>query len=328
MISDRLNLPNNLKLGDFPELSKLQGTLTTGVYRLIFPDGNKGKLLQIKSGELAGLNTTTLVVDGKFSGTAGLEELDLDEYSSRLLSKIKGYNHLAQCFNDLSSRVQVVLNHLDNEYQARVRNMFNLFKDISRKMPELISNENYANMAMSNLAGLKIIAGDYFEYQLINFKGNYSQINYNQRNIDFNIGRLIECKSHRVFQALEILVMIEIYEIMLSGRVTSKMIKAAKEGLMDRLNPIINVLSAIHEYISRLIEDYDRETKNYPAPYHEHLKYIEEVSKYNSRLKEVYLNTLDVRNIISKSLNEDYGMDNLESIYIEFLDEKHLVEVK
>uniref|UniRef100_UPI00131A020D hypothetical protein n=1 Tax=Cronobacter malonaticus TaxID=413503 RepID=UPI00131A020D len=96
----------------------------------------------------------------------------------------------------------------------------------------------------------------------------------------------------------------------------------------DRLNPIINVLSAIHEYISRLIEDYDRETKNYPASYHEHLKYIEEVSKYNSRLKEVYLNTLDVRNIISKSLNEDYGMDNLESIYIEFLDEKHLVEVK
>lgn len=325
MNTEKLSLPENLKVSDFPELEKLQGSIKTGLYKLVFPEGSKGKLLKVKSGEMKGHKTTTLVVDGKFVGTAGLEEVDLDDYSSRLLNKIKSYDYLAQGFNELSSRTQGLINRLDNEYQAKVRNMFGLFKDISRKMPEFINNDNYANLAMTNLAGLKIIAGEYFESQLIDFSSKYLHINYNQREASFHIRMLVECKNHPVFQALEMLVMIEIYEIMLSRQVTSRMIRAAKIGLEERFKPIENILSSISEYASRMIDQYDNESKGWQATYYEHLKYIDQVNDYKSNLQQVYFASLDVKTSISKSLNEELGMDNLESVYIEFVDENHLI---
>lgn len=326
MRTEESHFPENLKVSDFPALKNIENSVKTGIYKLVFPENNKGQLLKIKDGEMEGLNTTTLVSDGRFVGTAGLEEVDLDEYSLQLLSKIKSYDYLARKVDDISSRVHGLIGRLDNEYQAKIRNMFSLFKDISRKMPEIINNESYTNLAIANLTNLKIIAGDYFEMQSSDFGNTYSQILYNQLNIEQHINRIRECRSHKVFAALEILIMIEIYEIMLSRCVTARMIRVAKEGLMERFKPIFSIISSMHAYTERLIETYSSDTKNWSATYYEHLKYIEDVDNLKCDLNEVYNDTLAIRGVITSSLNEELGMDNLNSVYIEFVCENNLIE--
>ncbi len=326
MRSEESNFPDNLRVSDFPALKNIEGSVKTGIYKLVFPENNKGQLLKIKDGEMEGLNTTTLVSDGRFVGTAGLEEIDLDEYSLQLLSKIKSYDYLARKVDDISSRVHGLIGRLEDEYQAKIRNMFSLFKDISRKMPEIINNESYTNLAIANLTNLKIIAGDYFEMQSSDFGRIYSQIFYNQKEINPHINKIYECRSHKVFAALEILVMIEIYEIMLSRCVTARMIRVAKEGLIDRFKPIMGIISSMRAHAERLIEEYDYESKNWHGTYYEHMTYIENINKFKSNLNETYNDTLAITGVIASSLNEELGMDNLNSVYIEFICERKLIE--
>lgn len=326
MRSEESNFPDNLRVSDFPALKNIEGSVKTGIYKLVFPENNKGQLLKIKDGEMEGLNTTTLVSDGRFVGTAGLEEIDLDEYSLQLLSKIKSYDYLARKVDDISSRVHSLIGRIDNEYQAKIRNMFSLFKDFSRKMPEIINNESYTNLAIANLTNLKIIAGDYFEMQSSDFVNTYSQIFYNQPNINQHINRIQECRSHKVFSALEILIMIEIYEIMLSRSVTARMIRIAKESLIERFKPVFAIISSMHAHTERLIEQYDSDTKSWAASYYQHLKYIEDVNNFKRDLNEVCNDTLAIRGVIASSLNEELGMDNLNSVYIEFICENNLIK--
>lgn len=316
-----LCIPTQLRLSDFNALKAVEHKVSSGeVYRLVLPEGKAGGLMTLSSGDMKGYKTTSIVCDGKIIGSAGLEKIELNESVTSLLLSINRYNLFVHQFNNIACRVNTLINTIDRERQAKVKNMFSIFRDLSRKMPEYLANDSYAKFAFAQLTALKVLAGDYFELKKIDFKDIYGSINYQQKNIDSLIYELSELRNHEVFKAFEMLVMIEIYEIIITREYSSGLLRRSREGLLERVSELLNALSQKKEYINSCINIFEEQNKNYEMNYFNHVKAIEQANEYKKRLENKYYEVSGLSEIINSSLNEEFLTESKNDLYIEFVE--------
>lgn len=316
-----LCIPTQLRFSDFNALKAVEHKVASGeIYRLVLPEGKAGGLMTLSSGDMKGYKTTSIVCDGKIIGSAGLEKIELNESVTTLLISINRYNLFAHQFNNIACRVNTLIDTIDKERQARVNNMFSIFRDLSRKMPEYLANDSYAKFAFAQLTELKVLAGDYFELKKIDFKDKYGSVNYNQKNIDFLMCELSDLRNHEVFKAFEMLVMIEIYEIIISREYSSGLLRRSREGLLERISGLLNTLSQKKGYINSCINSFEEENKNYQMTYFQHVSALEQASEYRKRLENKYDEIRGLDEIINSSLNEDFLTESKNDFYVEFVE--------
>jgi len=316
-----LCIPTQLRLSEFNVLKAIEQKVSSGeVYRLVLPEGKAGGLMTLSSGDMKGYKTTSIVCDGKIIGSAGLKKIELDESVASLLFSINRYNLFAHQFNHIACRLDNLIHTINRERQASVNNIFSIFRDISRKMPEYLANDNYAKFAIAQLTELKILTGEYFELKKIDFRDNHGSINYQQKNIDYLINELSGLRNHEVFKAFEMLVMIEIYEIIISREYSSGLLRRSREGLTERISGLLNILSEKKAYIDSCIKSAEEINKGYQMTYFEHMKALDQTKACRQRLEDSYYEVSGLNKIISSSLNEEFLIEGKDHFYIEFVE--------
>lgn len=309
----KIFLNEEINSNNFKSLDSFSGKLNGGTYRLVLPrDKQHGKLMTHKSPDMEGLKTTSIVIDGKIAGTAGLEEIDLDRNETLLLKSFQNYTFLVHAFNTLSTKLDAFFSINHEQYQAKINNIFYLIDDLAKKLPFYIQNEKLGESALKTLSNLKVDAGEYFEYKKTDFLKLYA---YNSKfDFDWNnqfskrtlTSYLIEQTKHSVFKSFKLLCMIDIFEILILNQYDKSYISATKSSLINRISPIIDIMKNDLEKFKGYLLKYKEDGQNEPKTYSSHLKSNE---KFDSDISE--LNSLEPLLLSNKVMVENYLNDSL-----------------
>ncbi|MBU9854338.1 hypothetical protein [Rahnella bonaserana] len=326
MINKEVMLPELLSLSEYPDLKPIS-SLKSGVYRVVFPEGKEGSLMKLSNGNLAGLHTTSIIYDGKINGTAGLMEVDLDKEATRLLLKLTNYGILANRVNVLSQKFESFLNYQLEIHKASVRNIFLMFKDISRKMPAILEGTEYSHLSLNTLAILKKDVGGLYEFHAKEFADKYSNINRNNMNIQQLICTMDEFRNHNAFRTFEVLLTIEIFEIMISGKANPRYINMARIGLYERIQPLINIIqieySRIKNHIVRYVEDRRYTSMNY----YDHMKHEKNDVELYALLDNKLESALDINTTVAEYFDESLSIEGIKEAYFIINDENSLLQI-
>ena len=307
-------LPELVSTDEFPLLKSLS-MLQSGIYKVVIPEGANGSLMKLSSGDLAGLNTTSIVADGRISGVAGLEEIELSKEVTKLLLKLTNYRILADRINSLSHNFIKLANLQLSHHKATVDNMILMFRDISRKMPAILEDENYSQLIVNTLPILKRDAGQFFEFQKEEFINEYRIEKRKFDYFDSYVNTLDECKQHSVFYAYEILLTIEIYEVMITGKSNHHYISAIRESLKERIQPIINIIESKYNNIknefNRLVSDREHSAMDI----FQHAEYSKKEKLLSDSIQNKYMSAIDLKNRSDEYLNESLSIEGLKEIY-------------
>lgn len=312
----QISLPESVTIEDYNHLKPLS-MLKAGLYRIVMPSGVDGSLMKLTTTEMEGLSTTSIISEGKIVGHAGLEEVEVDHNTTNLLSRLSNYSMLAAHVNELSINVKTLLNTIHQNQQAEINNIFAIFRDISLKMPSFISDSNYSLLAMQSLSLLKHEAGKYFQLFKTEFIKEYHDLYLNQ-DFNFLIEKLRAVRSHSAVKIFEVLIMIEIYEILISGKSNQKYINIARQSLEEKAKFFADAIYRLKEQIKKNI-DYSVELrKGYVMTYYDHMRSEEQENEQYKHLEVEFQNSkgsIDKpKKIFNGSLIKDGSQDVLFKI--------------
>ena len=144
-------------LNQFPSL--LASKELSQAYKVVLPKGVAGKLMEIKNGSLAGLNSTTIVdpSTGKIIGQAGLQSLSnlanpLAVFTA--MSMITGQYFMAQINNsikELSENIEEVQHQIDASEESVVFSNTIFLQEIKNDWNLILCSETYKNSIISNV---------------------------------------------------------------------------------------------------------------------------------------------------------------------------------
>lgn len=318
MTSTEMMLPEIVTIGDYPLLKALS-QLNSGIYRVKIPDGIEGSLMQLTTGENAGLHTTSIVSAGKIVGTAGLEQIDVDKETTQLLLNLRNYGALSSRVNKLSRDFSTLYNHQVETYHAEVSNMFEMFRDISRKMPSILDDTEYSPMALQTLSMLKKDAGQFFEYHKQLFMQQYGDLNSNYNDSASALASIDAFRRHSVFKAFEILLTIEIFEIMISGKANPRFIKAARTTLNERIKSIIYIIESHHSRIINLFDRWVYNRRDTAMTHKQHTDLESHEHEMLALLEKKYLSAIDISLTIDEYFDDSLSIEGIKEFQIQII---------
>ncbi|MGG6136292.1 hypothetical protein ACQV2E_10535 [Pantoea allii] len=323
MKKEEILLPSHVSTDEFPLLRTLSN-LKSGIYTVVMPDGANGSLMKLSSGNLTGLTTTSIVSGGKITGTAGMEEIEISNEVARLLLKLTNYTVLSERINILSNNFKQLLNYQLNEFKSSVDNMFLTLKDLSRKMPAILEDDNYSQLVSNTIPLLKRDAGQFFEFQ----KGAFihQHLNNQRRHNDIYsyISILDDYKLHPVFYAYDILIMLEIYEIMIAGKNNKNYVAAVRESLNERIQPILNFVNAKHNDIKKAIDDFVYTRENTSMILLEHQKASKKEQEMHYLLFNKYNFFISLQKKSNEYIDDELSITELKEAYFKIEDSKDM----
>ncbi|WP_272524070.1 hypothetical protein [Providencia sp. PROV230] len=319
----KISLNEEINSNNFKSLESFSRKLNGGTYRLVLPrDKQHGKLMTHSSPDMEGLKTTSIVIDGKIAGTAGLEEIDLDSNEILLLKSFQNYTFLAQAFNSLSTKLDAFISINHDQYQAKINNIFHLIDDLTKKLPFYVQNEKFGESALKILSNLRFDAGEYFEYNKSEFLKLYqysSEFDYhwNTRYPKITlINHLNKQKNHTVFDSFKLLCMIDILEILILNQYDQGYIAATRSSLINRITPIIELMINDLNKFKGFITEYKEKEQNKNKQYLEHLesnkKFDNDILELDSLRPSLLSNKVMIENYLNDSLN----LENIEEYII------------
>ncbi|MFJ5315891.1 hypothetical protein [Pectobacterium versatile] len=317
-------LPELVSTDEFPLLKSLS-KLQSGIYKLVIPEGVNGSLMTLSSGDLSGLNTTSIVADGKIVGTAGMEEVELSKEATRLLLKLTNYSVLAERINSLSQNFRALINLNQTQYKAVIDNMILMFRDISRKMPAILEDENYNQLVMNTLPILKRDAGQFFELQKGLFIDQYRNDQRQSNNLNSHIGILDEYKKHPVFYAYNILLTIEIYEVMITGKNNQHYMSAVRESLNERIQPVVYIIDSKYHDIIRQFNNFVANRENDAMSLFQHNESSKKEKELYDLIQKTYTSVIDIKNKSNEYLDDKLSIEGLKEIYFQIENKNNIL---
>ncbi len=235
------SLPTQVSIRQIPTLHELEKLLTSNVYVVHYPEGVSGELMTLRSGELEGKKTTSIMSEDGIVATAGLERVTLAPVVAQTLMGLRHFGVLAGQVNQLLGRIRRIESYLYQKSKAELDNIFIGLRDLSRRMPDFLADASYKSHGLTQLAMVKKTVGEYFQLQLGTFEVHVQGLcnetsNRHEQQLIVNFSYL---RSQPVFKAFELLAVVELLEIAIDGRYTDSMFSAARQHLKDRSDQIM-----------------------------------------------------------------------------------------
>lgn len=312
MILNQISLPESVLVESYTHLKPL-AELKSGIYRIVMPAGVEGTLMKLTTGEMEGLRTTSIISEGKIVGHAGLEEVKVDKNATDLLLRLSNYGMLSAHVNEISNNVKSLLKTLQSNQQAELNNIFAMFRDISLKMPTFLEDASYSSMALQSLSHLKHDAGKHFQIFQSELIQEYFDINWDAP-INFLQSKLISIREHSAVKMFEILIAIEIYEILISGKENQGYINIVRQSLEERSKGIIDCVMRLKELIKSQIDRQVIDREQYQMTYSEHQKHQESELKSYSMLENEFQASLECLSKPEKIFNNSLVADGSKDI--------------
>ena len=262
-----------VKIGQISALRGMESNMVPGqTYRLHYPSGISGKLMTLKSGELEGMKTTSVLGPGGIVAVAGLEPIDVTPEVALNVLNLWQFGILANQINQLAGQIGKIQHFMYNKSKAELENIFVSLRDISRRVPDCLEDTSYKTYLLTQLANVKKDVGEYFQLQLQAFDQHVTQKcdHINQRNNDYVIDDLKTLTSQPVFKALELVAVVELFEIVINGRFNSSMLNAAKDHFKDRSDQIQSHLVRYYQRIERELTYRQDESRQRQLTYYPH----------------------------------------------------------
>lgn len=241
-------------------------------YRLHYPQGVSGELMTLRGGELEGLKTTSVMGADGIVAVAGLEPIDVTPDAALNLFNLWQFSILAGQINELAGRISQIERSIYRQARAELENIFLSLRDIARRVPECLEDSNYKIYLFNQLAAVKKDAGQYFQGQLLDFGASIAEqcALMDQRGSDILLSNFDHLKTHSVFKALELLAVVELFEIVIDGRFTKNMLSAAKDHVGDRSDQIFMNVSRYCRAIQNILERRREDCRQRSLNYYEH----------------------------------------------------------
>ena len=139
----------------FDQILKIHtiGTEKDTFYRVVFKKDSSRNLMNISSGELRGLSTTTCIERGKISDTAGLEKVNIDNtyWVVPALLGIGLYNSIYTKLSYISNLCSDIRNHQLIEEQSRFERVSETIVDTFRSIPDLAFDRSLRDIYLSRI---------------------------------------------------------------------------------------------------------------------------------------------------------------------------------
>lgn len=266
-------LKPTIEIGKISALREMERNMEPmRTYRLHYPSGVSGELMTLKSGELEGLNTTSIMGPEGIVAVAGLEPIDVTPAVALNVLNLWQFGMLAEHINDLAGKISQIQSFIYHQSKAELDNIFVSLRDIARRVPDCLEDSTYKTYLFTQLAAVKKAAGEYFQRQLLIFgeyvTGECEQMS--QRGTGILLSNLDHLKSQSVFKALELLAVIELFEIVIDGRFTSSMLSAAKDHIKDRSDQIWTDVSRYWQKMRSSLEYKHEQDRQRHISYYQH----------------------------------------------------------
>ncbi|KHS70937.1 hypothetical protein RC77_05335 [Pectobacterium brasiliense] len=248
-------------------LKKNSGSVSKDFYRVVFKKGSPKSLMTIGSGELSGLQTTSVVEKGRIAAVAGLEPVDTSTESSLLpmllMMGIFGaiQNHLGYISNvciDIRNR-QIFGDH------AKLERISEVILDCFESIPEM--DQDMMRLNLARIVGntdecleLLIVMREELAREshaqglpncTFNTKMEKVPSQNDQHPLYYPIQFIHQMMNHNVFAAYERFVAGKICQIVLSGNYSPSNIERSKQS-------VIRIKDTIRKVFEERIEAHKR----------------------------------------------------------------------
>lgn len=313
------SISTEVDLGQMPMVQEIADLLEADTYTVHFPKGSCGELMTLKNGELDGMKTTSILKDGTIIASAGLQKTKITAAVAQTLLNLRHFNVVATQVNQILKSVRKIEQYHYARSKAKLENIFVILRDISRRITEYSTNAPYQQFGLMQLASAKKEAGEFFQLQVIAFGEDAYDFRNKIRTTNVNevlLSNLENFLRHPVFTALELLVVTELFEILITGQYTNSMLKAAKEHIKDRSDQIANDI----EMISRLTCDEfaarQQEDQNQYQTHHWHIINEGKYQEAFRRISEFVGNAMTSTRLLDNLLTSKFGPSAVENLLV------------
>lgn len=291
-------------------------------YRLHYPPGVSGELMTLKTGELEGLKTTSVMGSDGIIAVAGLEPIDVTPTVALNVLNLWQFGMLAEHINDLAGKIAQIQSYIYQQSKAELDNIFVSLRDIARRVPECLENSTYKTYLFTQLAAVKNDAGQYFQRQLLAFGGYVTAEceQMSQRDTGILVSNPIHLKSQSVFKPLELLAVVELFEIVIDGRFTSSMLSAAKDHIKDRSDQILADVSRYWRKMRSSLESRHEQDRQQYLTYYQHQSKEENWIDISRRIDECWKKITEVLYPLNKVLIPELDEKSVRVLCVSSMD--------
>lgn len=279
-----LQIPSTLPVGI---ISDLCGTRfeSEQLYRLCLPsNASPSTLMRLKGGELDSLLTTALKGPKGFVGSAGLKPVSVSSISP--LITLRQLQAVSACIASLTDDLGRLQREWQEDFHADVESAISILADIAPRIDEAAFNESYRTTLLVDVRATKRQLLACFEKELMEFDkhvaGLCDQLRNSQRVGHFSnafIGNISYLGNSKVFSMLGFLAICELFEIILFGEFSERMMQASYKTLTAQRDKVFSVASKYYEAVVSGLERMDDQNSWHDANRGWHLARMKEHSK-------------------------------------------------
>lgn len=280
----QLQIPSALPIGI---TSDLCGTHfeSEQLYRLCLPsNASPSTLMRLKGGELDNLLTTALRGPKGFVGSAGLKPVSVSSISP--LITLRHLQAVSACIEGLTDDLGRLHMVWQEDFHADVESAISILADIAPRIDEAALNESYRTTLLVDVRATKRQLLACLEKELKEFDrhviGLCDQVRKSLRDGQFNncyIGSITYLGSSKVFSILGFLAICELFEIILFGEFSERLMQASYKTLTAQRKKVLAVANKYYGAVVSGLEQLDDRNCWYDAGRAWHLARIKEHSE-------------------------------------------------
>lgn len=323
--SSKISLSTEFPINQLNNIGNLEKLISGGIYKLTIPEGSCGNLMILKNGELAGMQTTSIVGDNGIIATAGLSKIDIGQEFIKPLINLRNFSKIARIINELSDRVGNIELLLHKYRKSELDNIPYVLRDISRKISYAINRDNqHINIISQQISTIKKTAGEYYQMQFDIFREeSRKSLESAENDYDDNLIIAFEnIRNHEIFKALSILMIVEMFEIVIEGSYSSTMFDFARMHIEDRKTQLELEIEIHYQRVTRNIENRRQDRRQTHASYYwheeneeQHIKNITRIEKTKQLMLSdpkseisIFMHNLHIKDMTETFLRAENGL--------------------
>jgi hypothetical protein len=307
----------------------LKDLLAGKVYVVKYPENVSGQLMRLRSGELAGLRTTSIIGEDGIVATAGMQEVKISSSIIHAFHSLRQLSHVVKQVNELSDRIGDIADFILSSKKAEFENIAPTLRDLSNRLEKYKSDSSYKTYGLTQLAAVKKTVGEYFQWHVGGFrKFTDSQSGGRSLSLNVTIDNFRYLRTHQIFKALSLIAIVELFEIVLEGSFTADMFDAAKRNVQERAAVIAELVELRYEEILYQLRAMRSHNRSVSSDYYWHQEREKEYEQLAISLLRAKDEILDQSELMDQTSMANFYASESESVFISAKDGMLILENK
>lgn len=231
------------------------------LYRLCLPrNSSSSRAMRLRGGELDGMLTTTLIGSKGIEGVAGLKPVSVPVNSISPLVTLRHLHSISACIASLTDDLDRLNRARYEEFHAEVESAISALADMAPRIDEAVLDDSYRTALLGDVRRIKGQLLACFEKELKEFErsvgGMCEDLRKARGNGDYSntfIGNISHLGKSKVFSILTFLSVCELFEVVLVGTFSERMMAASFRTLTAQREKALAVANKYYkEVVSHL----------------------------------------------------------------------------